>query len=71
MTLINDILNIGVKSQDDINTVKLKRQVNGLNLFFTLIAFSVLIVSIVLFSFYGSIRKFNNSINKKFNCSWY
>lgn len=50
MKIFDKLLNIGVKDYFDINRVRLYRQVNGLNLFFTFIALSVGILSFSLMS---------------------
>lgn len=42
------ILNLGTKRNDDVNRIRLIRQINGLNLFFSFIAFSVGLVSFLL-----------------------
>lgn len=38
MNLIDRFLSLGTRAQDDIQTVRLTRQVNGLNIFYTLVA---------------------------------
>ncbi|HBD96491.1 MAG: hypothetical protein A2015_15755 [Spirochaetes bacterium GWF1_31_7] len=54
MNIVDRLLNSGVKEENDINEIRLIRQVNGLNIFFTLVAFSVLVISIILYVKYKS-----------------
>ncbi|MGL1893214.1 MAG: SpoIIE family protein phosphatase [Spirochaetaceae bacterium] len=45
---LDNIINLGIEKSDEVNTVRYKRQINGLNLFYTAIALSVGLISFIL-----------------------
>jgi serine phosphatase RsbU (regulator of sigma subunit) len=53
MQILEKILNTGIQNREDVHEVRLVRQVNGLNLFYTLVAASVAVIS---FSFLSDSR---------------
>lgn len=48
LNILPQILNLGIKKEDDIDVVRLTRQINGLNLFYAVIAFSVGVISFTI-----------------------
>lgn len=54
MKLFDVLLTIGLTKESDIHKTRLTRQVNGLNSFFTVVAFSVMVLSIFLYNAYHS-----------------
>lgn len=62
MSIIDRLLNSGVKKESDINEVRLTRQVNGLNLFYTFVAFSIFVLSLALYLTYHTVGMFYMAI---------